>query len=88
MRFWTSVDKKLPPIGKEVIGWSKDWINPDYNPNGTCVCFLDDEGWTIAWWCNSCDEYHTKHPGNEEAHRLDIGPPTHWTWKPIKPIKK
>jgi hypothetical protein len=84
MRFWTSIKKKLPPLGREVVGWNESWLNDDFNPRGTCACFLTDSGWVISWWCSDCDEYHTKRPGQMSEGEFDPGEPTHWVWMPVK----
>ena len=44
----------------EVIGFHFDWIDEDFNPNGTRVGFVNGEGgFTCAKWCNSQDTYVT-----------------------------
>ena len=32
---WNKVSEKGLPFGKEVIAFNKEWINSDFNPNGT-----------------------------------------------------
>ena len=34
---WNKVSEKELPFGKEVIAFNKEWINLDFNPNGTRV---------------------------------------------------
>ena len=68
---WIPVSEKLPSAQqKEVIGYSPDWEDPDFNPNGTRVCFIFGDGtqWCSAKWIDYQDcyveDYDTK--------------PTHW----------
>lgn len=82
------VENKHPPFNTEVIGYSKEWIDKDYNPDGMCVCFLFDDGvtWAIAKWCGDHDEWHTRMTdeegeGNNRYENI-ILPPTHWIHKP------
>lgn len=63
-----------PPIGTEVLGFHPSWIDEDYNPEGTCACFICDEGyWTIAKWCGTCDEWHTAYSEKWTAHQEGEG---------------
>ena len=73
-----------PPHHVELIGYNKEWVDEDYNPDGTCICFLDDVAeWYIAKWCGACDEWHTRGSGREEKEfSRPLNPPTHWTEKP------
>lgn len=59
---WLSVEKyPLEDINDaEVIGYNKEWIDPDWNPNGTRVGFLNGNGeFTSAKWCAHQDCYVT-----------------------------
>lgn len=86
---WSIVDNiNLPEAGIEVLGFNEKWVDEDFNPDGVCLCFLgDDRMWTVAVWCDSCDEWHTMYSkrwtDNEE--QVVIEPPTHWKNKPKKP---
>ena len=42
---WQKVSERMPEMGVEVIGYNRDWVDEDFNPNGTRVCFYDDTGW-------------------------------------------
>ena len=49
---WISVEDRLPngdtesnETEVEVIGYNENWVHPDFNPNGTRVCCMDDFGW-------------------------------------------
>lgn len=53
-------DDNLPDEGVEVIGFTREWIDEDYNPRGTRVCFLDGDGnWCSSKWNNTHDVYNT-----------------------------
>ncbi len=84
---WVSVET-LPEEGVEVIGYSKDWIHPDFNQEGTRVCFIDAFGWHSAKWDNDQDSWHTH---SEEfckhSEKNDFNP-THWQLKPLPPNPK
>ena len=52
---WRPVSVK-PDICQPVLGFSPDWIDPDFNRNGIRECFLTDEGpWHSARWDNDQD---------------------------------
>ncbi|WBX78339.1 hypothetical protein PG911_08775 [Tenacibaculum ovolyticum] len=58
--------KKIEKLGEhylEVIGFNKEWICEDFNPNGTRLCFqtdAGDSGWCSLRWNNSHDEWFAK----------------------------
>lgn len=56
---WQKVSEKMPEMGVEVIGYNQGWVDEDFNPNGTRVCFYDDTGWYSAKWNNDQDSYDT-----------------------------
>lgn len=56
---WYKVSEKTPEMGVEIIGYNQDWVDEDFNPNGTRVCFYDDTGWYSAKWSNDSDSYST-----------------------------
>lgn len=41
----------------EVIGYSKKWIHPDFNPKGLRICFKGADNWFSAVWNNCQDSY-------------------------------
>jgi len=41
----------------EVIGYSEKWIDPDFNPRGTRVCFLNADGWISSKRCDYHEVY-------------------------------
>jgi len=68
---WISVEDELPIPEKniEVIGYNSEWINEDFNPNGTRICcFIDNEEWTTAKWNDIHDCYISTSKDS----------PTHW----------
>src|SRR6476620_8833751 len=65
-------EDSLPEINTEVLGYHIDWVDEDYNLSGICVCFLDGEhDWTVAVWCNSCDDWHS-HSTADEATEEEL----------------
>ena len=61
---WIIVEnlENTPNNGKEVVGFSPEWIDEDFNPKGTRMCFTTDageSGWCSAKWVDSMDEYNT-----------------------------
>ena len=44
MIVWHKFETEKPPVGVEVIAYHSKWINPDFNPIGQRVEFLNDEG--------------------------------------------
>lgn len=76
---WIETSITPPEQGVEVVGFHPDWINEDFNPNGTRACFLDgDETWYSARWCNYHDSFESEN--TEKA-------PIYWFPMPVKPIK-
>ena len=47
---WNKVSEKELPYGEEVIAFNKKWIDEDFNPNGTRVGFLGDDGFISAMY--------------------------------------
>lgn len=79
---WKITEFESPSEGTEVIGFSPGWIDEDFNPNGTRVCFLGGDGWISAYWCNYHDEYHTRDSVEDNEQFADSKAenqiPTHW----------
>lgn len=97
---WNKVSEKKLPYGEEVIAFNKKWIDEDFNPNGTRVGFLGDDGFISAEWDDECDEYETHYeegddyydgvsgiPGADKYHKQFARPnmPTHWMKMPTHP---
>jgi hypothetical protein len=75
---WILVSEQKPEIGIEVLGFSKEWIDEDFNPTGQRVCFLNeskDGYWLSAEWLDYQDTYVTD----------DKTAPTHWMPRPQSP---
>jgi len=65
----------------EVIGFHPEWIDEDFNPNGTRVGFVNaDAGFTCARWCNYHDCYETV--DNTLENVGDHLMPTHYAFIP------
>lgn len=64
---WIKInDTKIIDYDFEVIGFNPEWIDEDFNPEGTRVCFKADsgeKGWCSAKWnnCHDCydEDYNT-----------------------------
>lgn len=54
---WNKVLEVEMPFGEEVIAFNEKWIDEDFNPNGTRVGFLQDDGFISATWNNEQDCY-------------------------------
>lgn len=57
---WNNTTEIVPNVENkkeagELIGFNKNWICEDFNPNGTRVCFFDCFGWHNARWNDSMD---------------------------------
>ncbi|MCG7502403.1 hypothetical protein MHM83_11015 [Tenacibaculum sp. Mcav3-52] len=59
--------KKIEELGEhheEVIGFNKNWICEDFNPNGTRLCFqtdVGDLGWCSLRWNNDQDDWFARY---------------------------
>lgn len=68
---WAEYKEIKPPLGIEVLAYSKDWIDEDYNPKGIRVGFQndseDDDGYFVsALWNNTKDYYGTDEKSKPE----------------------
>lgn len=97
-KMWNKVSEKKLPQGEEVIAFNEKWIDEDFNPNGTRVGFLGDDGFISAKWVDTYDEYETcREEGDDyddvpasmldERHMKFAKPnmPTHWMKMPTHP---
>lgn len=74
---WNKLKDHQPEVGIEVIGFHRDWIDEDFNPDGIRICFLNgDEQWYQAMWVDYQDSYNT--------YVSETGP-SHWIPRPNKP---
>ena len=56
---YINYQEQKPPIGVEVIAYNHKWVDEDFNPNGTIVGFLSDDGFISAFWRDEQDCYRT-----------------------------
>nr|DAG89023.1 MAG TPA: hypothetical protein [Crassvirales sp.] len=97
---WNKVSEKELPFGEEVIAFNKEWIDEDFNPNGTRVGFLQDDGFVSATWNNEQDCYDTCYEEGDDYYQGVSGVPemdayfkqsvlpnmpTHWMEIPTHP---
>lgn len=54
---WKKVSEELPHEGVPVLGYSPDWVDPDFNPDGVRECWYGDDGWVSAHWLADQDDY-------------------------------
>ncbi len=62
--YWHKTSEEAPEEGIEVLGYSENWIDEDFNPNGTRICYFDDFGWHSAKWNAEQDKWEAV--GKEE----------------------
>lgn len=73
---WQRIDHELPSVNRVVLGYSKNWIDPDFNPEGIRESFRDDDGnWISAEWNNDQDCWSTD----------DETKPEYWMARPTPP---
>ena len=92
---WVELTPGFNEFGVEVIGFNKSWIDEDYNKDGMCLCFCQDESvpyWMVTKWCGYHDEWHTRYSheavnslGKEFGGHEYIDAPTHIMFKPTPP---
>ena len=86
---WNKVSEKEIPFGEEIIAFNEKWIDEDFNPNGTRVGFIQDNGFVSATWNNEDDYYEgvSGIPGMDAYHKQFAKPnmPTHWMKMPTHP---
>lgn len=83
---WKEVNKELPEECVMVLGYSKDWVHPDFNPKGIRECFINSElgsyYWTSSIWNNMNDCWDTSSDIDDISNN---GNPTHWMELPDVP---
>lgn len=98
---WNKVSEKELPFGEEVIAFNEEWINQDFNPNGTRIGFLQDDGFVSATWDGEYDCYDTCYEEGDDYYKGVPGiisapeirckqfalpnMPTHWMKIPTHP---
>lgn len=92
---YINYQEQKPPFGVEVIAYHHKWVDEDFNPNGTRVGFLGDEGFISAFWWDYQDCYETISKLNCESNRdfyrshIDNTEPEFWFPIPkfVNPLK-
>ena len=88
---YINYQEQKPPIGVEVIAYHHKWVDEDFNPNGTRIGFLSDDGFTSAYWWDYQDCYETINKFNCEANEdfyrshIDNTEPEYWCYIPKPP---
>jgi hypothetical protein len=90
---WQKIEgNNLPDLGVEVICFNKEWIDQDFNPNGTRIGFRLDDGFVTAYWWDYQDTYMTiskeeciENPAFSKQIQ-DNTEPTHFCYLPRAPI--
>ena len=93
---YINYQEQKPPFGVEVIAYHHKWVDEDFNPNGTRIGFLLDDGFTSAFWWDYQDCYKTiskQHcESNKDfyANHIDNTEPEFWCPIPkfVTPIKE
>lgn len=93
---YINYQEQKPPFGVEVVAYHHKWVDEDFNPNGTRVGFLSDDGFISAFWWDYQDCYETiskQHcESNKDFYRshIDNTEPEFWFPIPkfIKPTKE
>lgn len=90
---WINYKEEKPPFGVEVIAYHHEWIDEDFNPNGTRIGFLSDDGFTSAFWWDYQDSYLTINKSICEENKdfyvnhIDNTEPEFWMPIPTPPKK-
>ena len=88
---YINYQEQKPKIGVEVIAYHHKWVDEDFNPNGTRIGFLSDDGFTSAYWWDYQDCYETINKSNCEANEdfykshIDNTEPEYWCYIPKPP---
>lgn len=56
---YINYQEQKPPFGVEVIAYHHKWVDEDFNPNGTRIGFLSNDGFISAFWWDEQDCYET-----------------------------
>lgn len=93
---YINCQEQKPPFGVEVIAYHHKWVDEDFNPNGTRIGFLSDDGFISAFWWDEQDCYETISKSHCESNKdfyknhIDNTEPEFWFPIPkfIKPPKE
>ena len=93
---YINYQEQKPPFGVEVIAYHHKWVDEDFNPNGTRIGFLSDDGFISAFWWDEQDCYETiskQHcESNKDFFKRHIDNTDHEFWvsipKFVNPLKK
>ena len=91
---WINYKEEKPQFGIEIIGYHHKWVDEDFNPNGTRIGFLSDDGFTSAFWWDYQDHYEIIRKldcDNSKAFyqsHIDNAEPEFWIPIPEPPKKK
>ena len=89
---WINYEEENPPFGVEVIAYHHKWVDEDFNPTGTRVGFLGDDGFISAFWWDYQDCYETiskSHcESNKDFYRSHIDNTEPEFWLPIPKFSK
>jgi hypothetical protein len=66
---------QMPAECQVVLGYSKEWVDEDFEPNGIRECFYNDGSWVSAKWFNDQDTWFADYDTV----------PTHWMPRPTPP---
>lgn len=76
------IDIKKHPLTQEdgeVIGYNPEWIDHDFNPNGTRIGFIDGDGnFTSAKWVDTHDYYATMCEPGDDHDTTFLGEPYYY----------
>lgn len=64
------ISANLPEHGIEVLGYSDQWVDEDYNKKGVRICFHNDGNWISTYWNNIHDCYETDTITSPNKYRL------------------
>ena len=93
---YINYQEQKPPFGVEVIAYHHKWVDEDFNPNGTRIGFLSDEGFTSGFGWDEQDCYGAiskeicESDEDFDKNRSDNTEPEFWLPIPkfVAPIKE
>ena len=89
---YINYQEQKPPFGVEVIAYHHKWVDKDFNPKGTRIGFLSDDGFISAFWYDEQDCYETISKlhceSNKDFYRSHINNTEPEFWTPIPELPK